>query len=174
MPSLSIHEQLLNEYIMSMLFRQIFTPIERRTIEHMYQESMLDLDALIAILGSRYPNGRRHNVPKIGNVHLAWEYAQNPSDHHRFINMLRVTPLVFQTILNLIEEHPIFTNNSNNSQTPVEQQLAVTLYRMGRYGNGASLENIARTAGCSEGSVENYTTRCFTAIESLHDIFVRR
>jgi hypothetical protein len=173
MPSLSVHEQLLNEYIMSVLFRQIFTPAERRTIEHMYRESMLDLDALMAILGSRYPNGR-HTVPKIGNFHIAWEYAQNPLNHHRFINMLRVTPLVFQTILTLIEEHPVFMNNSNNPQTPVEQQLAVTLYRMGRYGNGASLEDIARTAGCSEGSVEIYTTRCFTAIESLHNLFVRR
>jgi hypothetical protein len=173
MPSLSVHEQLLDEYILSMLLRQLFTPTERRTIEHMYRESMLDLDALIAILGSRYPNGR-HTVPKIGNLHLAWEYAQNPSDHHRFINMLRVTPVVFQTILNLIEEHPVFTNISNNAQTPVEHQLAVTLYRLGRYGNGASLEDIARTAGCSEGSVENYTSRCFMAIESLHNLFVRR
>ena len=93
--------------------------------------NIINLDALIAILGSRYPNGR-HTIPKIGNLHLAWEYAQNPSDHHRFINMLRVTPLVFQTILNLIEEHPVFTNNSNNSQTSVEQQLAVTLYCMGQ------------------------------------------
>ena len=79
--------------------------------------------------------------------------------------MLRVTPLVFQIIIDLIEEHPIFTNNSNNAQTPVEQQLAVTLYRMGRYGNGASVEDIACTAGCSEGSVENYTNQCFTCFE---------
>ncbi|KZP09658.1 hypothetical protein FIBSPDRAFT_914037 [Athelia psychrophila] len=45
---------------------------------------------------------------------------------------------------------------------------------MGQYGNGASLEDIARQAGHSEGSVENFTSRCFDAIESLHDIFVRR
>ena len=173
MPTISVHEQLLNEYITSMMFRQIFTPAERRTIEHMRQESMLDLNSLIAILSSRYPNGR-HAVLRAGNLHIAWEYAQNPSDHHRFINMLCVTPLVFQIILDLIEEHPIFTNNSNNAQTPVEQQLAVTLYRMGRYGNGASVEDIAHTAGCSEGLVENYTNRCFIAIESLHDLFVRR
>jgi hypothetical protein len=117
MPTISVHEQLLNEYIMSMMFRQIFTPVERRTIEHMRQESMLDLNSLIAILSSRYPNGR-HAVPRAGNLHIAWEYAQNPSDHHRFINMLRVTPLVFQIILDLIEEHPVFTNNSHNAQTP--------------------------------------------------------
>ncbi|KAF8816058.1 hypothetical protein BYT27DRAFT_7221782 [Phlegmacium glaucopus] len=151
MPSQTGHKQLLNDYVMSMMFRQLFTPPERRTIKHMRQESMLDLDSLIAILSSCYPNGR-HRVPKAGDLHLAWEYAQNPSDHHHFINMLCVTPLVFQTILNLIEEHPVFTNHSNNAQTPVEQQLAVTLYRMGRCGNGASLEDISHMAGCSEGS----------------------
>jgi hypothetical protein len=47
------------------------------------------------------------------------------------------------------------------------------LYRLGRYGNGASLEDIARVAGFSEGSVEAFTDRVFTAIEDLHDLFVR-
>ena len=45
---------------------------------------------------------------------------------------------------------------------------------MGRYGNGASLEDLARDAGHSKGSIENFTDGCFTAIEALHDIFVRR
>ena len=88
--------------------------------------------------------------------------------------MLRVTPLVFSTILQLIENHHIFLNHSNNGQTPVEQQLAVTLYLMGCYGNVASVEDIAQIAGCSEGSVDNYTDQCFTAIESLHDLFVHQ
>jgi hypothetical protein len=88
--------------------------------------------------------------------------------------MLRVSPLVFLTILDLIEDHPVFRNDTNLGQTPVEQQLAVTLFRMGRYGNGASVEDIARAAGCSEGSVENYTNRCFEAILSLHGQFVRK
>ena len=72
------------------------------------------------------------------------------------IYVLRVTPTIFNTILTLIEDHhPIFTNNSNNAQAPVESQLAITLYRMGQYGNSASVEEVARIAGCSEGSVEN-------------------
>ena len=82
-------------------------------------------------------------VIKSGQLHLAWNYAQNPEDHQCFINMLQVSPGVFQVLLNLIEEHSIFQNNSNNSQRPVEVQLATTLYRMGRYGNGASLEDVA-------------------------------
>ena len=87
--------------------------------------------------------------------------------------MLRVSPQVFQALLQLIEDHPVFQNNSNNYQTPIETQLAVTLYQMGCFGNGASLEDIARISGSSEGSVENFTWRCFRAIEDLHDLFVR-
>lgn len=73
----------------------------------------------------------------------------------------------------MIKDHPNFQNNSNNPQAPVREQLAVTLYRMGRYGNGASLGDIARMAGISEGSVVNYTERCLGAIESLQKIFIR-
>jgi len=35
---------------------------------------------------------------------------------------------------------------------------------MGCFGNGASLEDIARISGSSEGSVENFTWRCFRAM----------
>ena len=34
------------------------------------------------------------------------------------------------------------------------------------------LEDVACLAGCGEGLVINYTDWCFTAIESLHDLFV--
>jgi hypothetical protein len=45
---------------------------------------------------------------------------------------------------------------------------------MGRYGNSASVEDIACAAGCSEGSVKNYTNHCFEAILSLHGHFVQK
>ena len=114
----------------------------------------------------------RTRVIKSGQLHLAWDYAQNPEDHQWFINMLWVSPGVFQVLLHLIEEHPVFQNNSNTLQKSVEVQLATTLYHMGRYGNGASLEDVARMCGSSEGDVKNATRRCFDAIESLHDLFV--
>jgi hypothetical protein len=137
------------------------------------EQIKLDLAILEGIQNTRYLRGRSE-VAKSGNLHLAWEFAQKPEDHGRFVNMLRVSPFVFEFILLLIKDHPVFTNNSHNPQAPVDVQLAVTLYRMGRFGNGASLEDIARIAGCSEGAVEKYTDRCFEAIESLHGIFVQR
>ena len=87
--------------------------------------------------------------------------------------MLRLSPEAFQVLLDLIDTHSVFYNQSSNPQAPIEQQLAVTLYHMGRFGNGASVEDIARVAGISEGSVTTFTDRCFTAIESLYDLFVR-
>jgi hypothetical protein len=51
-------------------------------------------------------------------------------------------------------------------------QLAVTLFRMGWFGNGASVTDLARTSGISEGSVEKYTERCQKALLALHDNYV--
>ena len=87
--------------------------------------------------------------------------------------MLRVSPLVFNVILELIKDNPVFANNSNVPQTPVDVQLAVTLYRLGHYGNAASLEDVARLAGVSSGSVEAFTYRCFDVIQALHNMFVQ-
>ena len=52
--------------------------------------------------------------------------------------------------------------------------MTVTLYWLGRYGNGASMEEVARVTGCCEGTVQNYTCHCFIAIESLHEIFIQK
>ena len=43
---------------------------------------------------------------------------------------------------------------------------------MGRYGNGASFDDVVRICGSSEGDVKNATWQCFDAIESLHDLCV--
>ena len=96
------------------------------------------MEILDGIQNTHYLQSCVH-VPKQENLHLAWEYAQNPADHQWFINMLHVSPQVFQTLLWLIEDHLVIQNNSNNLQTPVEIQLAVTLYQMGCFGNGVIL-----------------------------------
>ena len=89
--------------------------------------------------------------------------------------MLCISPHAFDVLYDeLIKAHPVFQNNSPNvPQTPVDYQLAVCLYRMGHFGNAASLVDVGWVAGCSEWSVEHWTYCCITAIESLHDIFVQ-
>src|ERR1700722_18409375 len=102
----------------------LFTPTTN--LEDLCRQHDLDRRVLLAIKQTRYINGRSP-VLKLGNLSLAWEFAQSPSDHKHFVNMLKVSPEVFDTILCLIHDHPIFYNNSNNPQMDVQTQLAVTL-----------------------------------------------
>jgi hypothetical protein len=83
-------------------------------------------------------------------------------DHFREI--LRVSPATFDKIVRKIQDHPIFYNDSNNPQIPVEQQLAITLYRFGHDGNAASQAAVARWAGGGKGSPSLHTKRVMTAI----------
>ena len=86
-----------------------------------------DLETIALLEETHYLN-RHPPVPKCGNLYLAWEFSQDPAHHHHFINMLHVSPLVFLTILDLIEDHNVFKNDTNLAQMPVEKQLAVTLF----------------------------------------------
>ncbi|KAL0960776.1 hypothetical protein HGRIS_005797 [Hohenbuehelia grisea] len=165
-----LHDEFIHNYALYMTIRNILAP---ETDYHLLAQQLhIDAEILIALRDTRYLQGRKP-VLKLGNLHLVWEYAQDSRDHHRFVQMLRVTPEVFDVLLILIRDHPIFQSNSNRPQAPVQEQLAVTLFRLGRYGNGASVMDVARQAGISEGSVINYTDRCFTAIESLQKTFIR-
>ncbi|KAF7292661.1 DDE Tnp4 domain-containing protein [Mycena indigotica] len=136
-------------------------------------QALLDTTAIIhRVTSTRYLTPR-HNIIKMGQLELLTAFSQSPQDHERFVNMVRVSPYVFSSIVAMIENDPVFQNNSPNEQTPVDHQLAITLYRLGRFGNGGSIEDIARFAGVGHGSVPLFTNRCFDAIERLHPIFVR-
>ena len=79
--------------------------------------------------------------------------------------MLRVTPLVFYAILQLIENHPVFLNHLNHAQTAVEQQLAVTLYQMGHFGNATSVEDVT-------GVVRGQSLTTLTSVSQLLKVFM--
>jgi hypothetical protein len=170
--SLEKREEVLETYLATATTRDILHP--PAGLEDASARLAADIAAITAITESRYLHGRDHKVPKSGNLHLAWEYVENPRDHPRFLRLLRISPKCFYYLLSLIENHPVFSNNSNVPQAPIDTQLAVTLYRLGHYGNAASVEAVAERAGCSPGSVENFTRRCMEAIENLGPRFIRR
>ena len=95
-------------------------------------------------------------------AHVLTTLKNGRPDHFR--TCLRVTPLTFDKIVAKIIDDPVFQNNSRNPQAPVEEQLAVTLYRFGHDGNAASLQGIANWAGLGKGTVHKYTRRVMTAI----------
>jgi hypothetical protein len=74
-----------------------------------------------------------------------------------FCKILRVTSYTFDKLREKIENDPIFFNNSNNPQIPVEEQLTITLYHFGHDGNAASQASVGRWAGVGKGSPALHT-----------------
>jgi len=89
----------------------------------------------------------------------------------QFRKILRVNPSTFDKIVDKIKDDPVFFNNSNNPQQPVEEQLAITLFRFGHDGNAASQSPIARWAGGGHGTMTLITKRVMTAV--LHQPFMK-
>lgn len=123
-------------------------------------------DLLKMIIGTRILEPQPPN-PKSPQLHLLdhWE-------HHNIRNFqtkLRVHPTTFYHLLNLIEDHHIFHNNSNCSQLPVIVQFSIYLVRVGHYGNSSSVSDVAIWAGVSVGLVRKATLRVMIALIALHD-----
>jgi hypothetical protein len=76
---------------------------------------------------------------------------------------LRITVSCFDALVSVLEEDPIFHNNSPNEQMPVVEQLAIALYRFGHYGNGASVKKVALLFGVGYGTVKVVTARVLKA-----------
>ena len=79
-------------------------------------------------------------------------------DESRFKSMTRCSHPQFQQLLSMIQGDPIF-HDKNHRQLPVAVQLAVTLYRVGSYGQAASIRNIGTLFGLGDGSTITRITR---------------
>lgn len=90
-----------------------------------------------------------------------------------FRRKVRTSPSTFDAIVELIKDHPVFHNNSNNPQIDVWKQLAIVMNRFGHYGNSATANDIGEWAGVSAGTVDNATKRVAVALLALHDDYVR-
>jgi hypothetical protein len=131
--------------------RPIFQTFVRQTLQDMY--------------ANRYeaPRDQHPRGPSLMQFTLN-KYKRLRPDLFR--QDLRVSPDTFDKIVEKIANHPIFFNNSNCPQSPVEDQLAITLFCFGHYGNAASLERVRKWAGTSKGLVKLATRRVMTALLS--------
>jgi hypothetical protein len=106
-------------------------------------------------------------IPKSSQLHLLEHWREESPD--RFCQKLRVDPETFDSLVALIEDNPIFSNNSNCPQLPVPLQLSVFLFCASHYGNAVSPEDMAQWAGISVSGVERCTDRIIVSLVSLHD-----
>ncbi|KAJ7711177.1 hypothetical protein B0H16DRAFT_1343961 [Mycena metata] len=94
--------------------------------------------------------------------HVLTALKNGRADHFR--QCLRVSPLTFDKLVVALEQDPVFSNDSNNPQLPVDQQVAVALYRFGHDGNAAGIQAVANWAGMGKGTVHLVTRRVMTAV----------
>lgn len=92
----------------------------RRTIEMMYAR--------------RYqkPRNQLPRGPAILPFVLSTLKEERP-DHFR--EQLRIWPSTFDQLVAALSLDPVFSNNSQNAQLPVDYQVAIALFRFGHYGN---------------------------------------
>ena len=122
------------------------------------------------IAHTRYLRQRRPPAQK-GNL---YDHLKSFREHHadKFRSFLRMSPSAFDHLVSEIEDNAIFHNNSNNSQGDVDLQLAVFLFRVGHFGNAASVSHISYLFGVAEGSVVTYTYRVLTAVLHLRTTYI--
>jgi hypothetical protein len=92
-----------------------------------------------AILAKRYliPRSKIEKAPPIS------EFLLTRLEDKRFKQQFRMHRDSFVKLCNLVSTNPVFHNNSNCPQRPVADQMMVALWRLGCFGNGASVGMIA-------------------------------
>ena len=115
------------------------------------------------VLSQRYFAERHHE--RVDSSRLASDILRmNPN---RFKARFRMSPSAFERIWDMIKDHNIFTNDSNNAQFDHRLQFLVILFRFGAYGNGASRANVAASFHVSTGVLSKFTKRIMVALLSL-------
>lgn len=135
-----------------------------KTQENEIQE-LLELKA--QILSFRYFN-KSDRIPKS----LEYRTMLLTLPQNDFRQAFRMNKDTFISVLNRIEGHPVFQNDSLHKQQPAWVQLLVALERFGFDGNACSVGKVARNMGISNGTVVLYTSRVIEALLSLRSTFI--
>ncbi|KAK9386351.1 hypothetical protein V1515DRAFT_154826 [Lipomyces mesembrius] len=87
----------------------------------------------------RYVNKRESILRSLANIDLLLNYCD---DHNPkiFRKKLRVYPETFDALVSTLKEVPVFATMAARRANSIEIHLAILLYRLGHYGNGASME----------------------------------
>ncbi|KII82824.1 hypothetical protein PLICRDRAFT_112152 [Plicaturopsis crispa FD-325 SS-3] len=121
------------------------------------------LHALADLYSEHYLEERR-DIPKSGELLslLLGQWKDHFPDIFR--SYVRMDPSCFDDLVSALRDDPVFHNDSNNSQAPIEEQIAIALYRFGHFGNAASTMKVALAFGKGYGTVRLFTRRVMAAI----------
>jgi hypothetical protein len=152
MPKVSERQTTISET--ELLLKRLVIDDEDDTVEF---EDIVDLQS--TILSSRYLNLRECVKKNRSMNEMLWTYSD-----FDFKQAVRMQKRSFLKLLEKIEGHQVFENNSRNPQAAVWIQLMVVLQLVGLDGTGASVGRNARMAGFSHGSVIKFKDRVFAAL----------
>ena len=75
----------------------------------------------------------------------------------------------FNHVLQIIQDDPVFYNDSHNSQDSIASQLHYALYKLGNDGSAVGYIEAASKWGISEGHIYNTTSCVIEALCNLKD-----
>ncbi|KAF4136210.1 DDE superfamily endonuclease [Phytophthora infestans] len=89
-----------------------------------------------------------------------------------FRQSVRVDPATFDYLISFIVDDPIFYNGSENPQTDIAIQLAVTLEWCGTFKNGNTCGRLARSYGFGAGTISEFVQRARKSLLRFYSRFV--
>ena len=149
-----LHNKVLESYLKHLTLRDGMTPPSTLDIAH----ACIQLQNDIKMHKKIWDTNPWTSIPKDGSIHLAWEYAKDPAHHHLFVQMMQVLHMSLLWSFSWSKTMMY----SETTPTYLNHQL-ISSWRWLSFGWDI--------LGMLHPWL--FTDHCFTAIECLHDIFVR-
>lgn len=78
----------------------------------------------------------------------------------------------FCRLVECIKDNSVFVNDSRRDQDPPHHQLLVTLFRLGKHGNGSVIGHTASFLLLGDGTTELYNWRCLKAFYDMRTTYI--
>ncbi|KAI7965436.1 hypothetical protein MJO29_003534 [Puccinia striiformis f. sp. tritici] len=112
----------------------------------------------------------RNSTTRFNSRYNMFELQELPASS--FLQLFRMTFPCFLNLLQLIEQNPVFYNNSRNPQREPPIQIAVAICCLGSNGNGSAVYQLKNLFQVGYGTVDLYTRRVIKAIYELRSSLI--
>ena len=76
-------------------------------------------------------------------------------------------------LVSVLQQDPVFHNQSHVDQLPIADQVAIALYRFGHHGNAVTTRDVALWAGIGYGTVCLVTNHVMKAFPKSMNVYFR-